>query len=67
ILDLKDVYTGLFKAMVFGTVIAAVGCTQGMLATGGARGVGRATRNAVVYSYLLILVLGYFLTSLFYA
>ncbi|MBI4231185.1 MAG: ABC transporter permease, partial [Planctomycetes bacterium] len=31
ILDLKDVYTGLFKAMVFGTVIAAVGCTQGML------------------------------------
>jgi phospholipid/cholesterol/gamma-HCH transport system permease protein len=62
----KDVYTGLLKAVIFGLVIAVVGCSQGLRATGGAIGVGRATRSAVVISYLLIIVLGYYVTFVFY-
>ncbi len=65
-IDLKDIYTGLFKAMVFGCVIATVGCGQGLRATGGAIGVGQATRTSVIVSFLQIIILGYFLTSLFY-
>ena len=62
----KDVYTGLLKSVIFGLVIAVVGCSQGLRATGGAIGVGRATRRAVVISYLLIIILGYYVTFLFY-
>lgn len=62
----KDVYTGLLKAFLFGIVIAIVGCSQGLRASGGAIGVGHATRRAVVVSYLLIIVLGYYITFLFF-
>lgn len=62
----KDMYTGLLKAFIFGVVIAIVGCSQGLRATGGAIGVGQATRRAVVVSYLLIIILGYYLTFIFF-
>jgi phospholipid/cholesterol/gamma-HCH transport system permease protein len=62
----KDLYTGLFKAYIFGTVVAAVGCSSGLRAEGGALGVGQATRNAVIKSFLLIIILGYYMTWLFY-
>jgi phospholipid/cholesterol/gamma-HCH transport system permease protein len=62
----KDIFTGLLKAVVFGMVIASVGCSQGLRARGGAIGVGQATRRAVVVSYLLIIVLGYYITFLFF-
>lgn len=66
ILTLKDLFTGLFKAFVFGIIIATVGCTQGMRAEGGAIGVGYATRRAVVISYILIIISGYYITWFFY-
>jgi phospholipid/cholesterol/gamma-HCH transport system permease protein len=62
----KDIYTGLFKSFVFGIIIAAIGCGQGLRARGGALGVGRATRLAVVNAFLLIIVSSYVLTALFY-
>jgi phospholipid/cholesterol/gamma-HCH transport system permease protein len=62
----KDVYTGLLKALIFGGVIACVSCAQGLRATGGAIGVGQAVRRAVVISYLLIIVLGYYVTFIFF-
>lgn len=62
----KDVYTGLVKAFVFGVLIGVVGCAQGLRASGGALGVGRAVRRAVVVSIVLVLVLGYILTAFFY-
>ncbi|MHC4924379.1 MAG: MlaE family ABC transporter permease [Planctomycetota bacterium] len=63
----KHVYSGLFKAYVFGILIGTVGCAQGLLASGGALGVGRAVRRAVVISIVLILVLGYYMTWGFYS
>ncbi|MDY0145502.1 MAG: ABC transporter permease [Kiritimatiellia bacterium] len=62
----KDLYVGLFKAFLFGLIIVTVGCYQGFTATEGAVGVGRATRRTVIVSFLLILVVGYFVTRLFY-
>jgi len=65
-LVLKDIETGFFKALVFGVVIAIVGCTQGLRAAGGAIGVGHATRRSVVISYILVIMLGYYITWIFY-
>lgn len=62
----KDLYAGLVKAFVFGLIIATVGSAAGLRATGGAIGVGRATRSSVIQSFVLIIVVGYYLTSFFY-
>ena len=65
-LKAKDIYTGLLKAFMFGALIAVVACSQGLRARGGAMGVGQAVRRSVVVSYLLIIVLGYYVTFFFY-
>lgn len=62
----KDLYVGMFKAFVFGIIITTVACHQGFSTSEGAVGVGRATRRSVIISFLLILVVGYFITRLFY-
>lgn len=49
-LALGDVMQGVYKSLVFGTVIAIVGVSTGFSVRGGAEGVGRATTQAVVYS-----------------
>jgi phospholipid/cholesterol/gamma-HCH transport system permease protein len=63
----KDVYTGLFKSFVFGLIIATIACSCGIRASGGALGVGQATRRAVRDSIVLIIVANYFLTYFFYS
>jgi len=62
----KDVYTGLAKSFVFGLTIGTVGLSAGMRAEGGALGVGRAVRRAVINSLLLIIILGYYMTWICY-
>jgi phospholipid/cholesterol/gamma-HCH transport system permease protein len=66
IADFKDLFVGVFKAYVFGLIITTVACYQGFVTREGAVGVGRNTRKTVVVSFLLILVMGYFITGLFY-
>ncbi|MBI3395251.1 MAG: ABC transporter permease [Spirochaetia bacterium] len=63
---LKDIWVGMLKAFVFGVTISSVSCHQGLAATGGAIGVGNAVRQAVVTSFLLVIILGYFITATFY-
>ena len=63
----QDVGTGLLKAMVFGFIVALMGCHHGYSASGGARGVGRATTQAVVSAAILIFATDYGLTTLFTA
>jgi phospholipid/cholesterol/gamma-HCH transport system permease protein len=60
-----DVASGLIKAAVFGFIVALMGCYHGFNATGGARGVGRATTHAVVSAAILIFAADYLLTSVF--
>ena len=62
----KDLYVGVVKAFIFGLIIVCVSCYQGFSTQEGAVGVGRATRRTVIVSFLLILMLGYFVTRLWY-
>lgn len=59
----KDLFMGILKSSVFGFLISAIACRHGFFATGGARGVGLATTNAVVESCVSILVTNYILTQ----
>jgi phospholipid/cholesterol/gamma-HCH transport system permease protein len=62
-----DVFMGLSKPVVFGFIIASIGCYYGMTAKGGTQGVGRATTQAVVAASVLIVVSDFFLTKLLMA
>jgi len=62
----KDVYSGLFKALVFGTIVSLISCSAGLRATKGAIGVGNATRQAVRDSIIAIIVTNYFMSWLFF-
>jgi phospholipid/cholesterol/gamma-HCH transport system permease protein len=59
-----DVVMGLSKPVLFGYIIATIGCYYGLSAKGGTQGVGRATTQAVVAASVLILVSDFFLTRL---
>ena len=61
-----DVFSGLVKAAVFGFIVTLLGCFMGYHSSGGAQGVGAATTNAVVSSAILILILDYILSQLFF-
>jgi phospholipid/cholesterol/gamma-HCH transport system permease protein len=57
-----EVVVGLIKALVFGGIVAMIGCYKGICCGEGAEGVGRATTEAVVYSSITILITNFFLT-----
>lgn len=62
----KDIYVGLFKAIIFGCTIAVVSCSAGLRADGGALGVGLAVQRAVKISIIMIIILGFITSSIFY-
>jgi phospholipid/cholesterol/gamma-HCH transport system permease protein len=66
-LSFNDLMHGLCKTPVFGLEIALIGCYNGLSATGGADGVGRATTVAVVVASITVLITDFFLTKLFIA
>jgi phospholipid/cholesterol/gamma-HCH transport system permease protein len=63
-LEFSDLMQGLSKPLIFGFILATVGCYQGLTVRGGTQGVGRATTQAVVVSSVFILVCNFFLTKL---
>jgi phospholipid/cholesterol/gamma-HCH transport system permease protein len=64
LLAFRDLRIALYKALVFGMIIALVGCWKGYRTQGGAEGVGNAPTSSVVTSSLWILVSDFFLTKL---
>ena len=58
----QDVIMGLVKPLIFGFIIATVGCFYGLSTTGGTQGVGRSTTQSVVAASVLILVVDFFVT-----
>lgn len=65
-LAFRDVFTGTGKTPFFALIIVLVACYNGMRASGGADGVGRATTQTVVTSSILILISNFFLTKFFF-
>lgn len=63
-LEFSDVFMGLAKPVVFGFIVATVGCYYGLSTKGGTQGVGRATTEAVVTSMILIIAVDVFITRL---
>jgi phospholipid/cholesterol/gamma-HCH transport system permease protein len=62
--DPQDFFSGFLKTIVFGGIVAIIGCYTGLRSGGGAEGVGVATTRSVVASFILILVSDYFLTEI---
>jgi phospholipid/cholesterol/gamma-HCH transport system permease protein len=62
-----DIVEGLVKPLFSGFIIATVGCFYGLRTTGGTRGVGRSTTQAVVTSSVLIILVDFIVTQLMIA
>jgi phospholipid/cholesterol/gamma-HCH transport system permease protein len=52
----SDIFSGLWKSLVFGYLVGTVGCFRGMQVRGGAESVGKYTTSSVVSSILLIII-----------
>lgn len=65
-LMVKDVVTGLVKAVAFGGIITIVGAYHGFQVAGGAEEVGMRTTSSVVSSIFMVIVFDLFFTALFY-
>jgi len=63
-LDFADLMQGFSKPIVFGFILATIGCYKGLTVRGGTQGVGRATTQAAVLGSILIIVADAFLTKL---
>ena len=61
-ITLFDVATGCIKSFIFGAILVTVCCYRGMRTSGGAAGVGQATTQCVVMSYVMILIADFLLT-----
>ncbi len=66
-----DLFTGIFKSVFFGGIIAVVSCYRGFHCESGAEGVGNAATAAFVMSFVLILavdlVLNILLDAIYYS
>jgi phospholipid/cholesterol/gamma-HCH transport system permease protein len=65
-IELRDVLSGLIKSVAFATIIAHVGCLEGLRVRGGPDAVGRSTTTAVVRSTFLVIVADAVFTAIFY-
>jgi phospholipid/cholesterol/gamma-HCH transport system permease protein len=65
-ISLSDFTTGLFKAGVFGLILALIACYNGFKVSGGAAGVGKATTDTVVQTIVSIVIADLIFTAIFY-
>lgn len=64
-MGLGSLLGGLFKALVYGSLVALAGCQQGMACGDSAMAVGQATTRAVVMGIVLIIVSAAVLTVIY--
>jgi phospholipid/cholesterol/gamma-HCH transport system permease protein len=64
-LVLNDLAQGLIKPLLFGMIVALVGCYYGLRTTGGTQGVGRSTTQAVVSASIWIFVVALLMDKIF--
>ena len=65
LMDFGDYFSGLAKTVFFAFAIGIISAYNGLTASGGADGVGRATTDTVVAIAITVLALDFFLTKLF--
>lgn len=65
--DVGDLLGGLFKSVVFGLVVAAIGCLRGLQTKTGASAVGISTTRAVVSGIVLIAIVDGIFAVVYYS
>lgn len=63
---ISDVVASLVKGLVFGGLAALVGSFKGLRAAGGPRGVGQAVNEAVVITFLLLFLVNFVFTIVYF-
>jgi phospholipid/cholesterol/gamma-HCH transport system permease protein len=66
-LYMQDVWMGITKPFVFGSIIATIACHVGLRTTGGTAGVGKATTVSVVAGSVAVIAADFFVTQIFLA
>jgi len=64
--QMADVWQGLLKALVFGLIAAIVASYKGMNAGGGPKGVGDAVNESVVITFLLLFIVNFVMTAIYF-
>lgn len=62
-LDYVDAVEGLIKPLVFGFIVGMIGSFFGLRTSGGTRGVGQSTTQAVVFASIIVIVADFFLSK----
>jgi phospholipid/cholesterol/gamma-HCH transport system permease protein len=65
-LSVWDIFSGPIKGVIFGALIAIVGCSWGLTTSGSAAAVGESTTAAVVTALLAIFVTDFLLSSVMF-
>lgn len=65
-LQIWDLIAAQIKSIIFGAIIAVIGCNWGLTTKGGAKGVGESTTAAVVTALIAIFVTNFFLSWLMF-
>jgi phospholipid/cholesterol/gamma-HCH transport system permease protein len=65
--ELSDIVNGLIKAVLFGFLLSVISTYKGYFTRGGAKGLGLATTQSVVYANVTIVIADYILTSLMFS
>jgi phospholipid/cholesterol/gamma-HCH transport system permease protein len=66
LLQIADLGSALLKAWLYGFIAAAVCCYKGMNCSRSPVGVGLAVKEAVVATFILVFIVNYVLTSLYF-
>src|ERR1700749_637640 len=64
--QLPDLYTGELKALIFGLIAGVVASYKGLNAGGGPKGVGDAVNQSVVIPFLLLFVVNFVITAVYF-
>jgi phospholipid/cholesterol/gamma-HCH transport system permease protein len=64
--QLPDLYTGEIKAFIFGIIAGVVAAYKGLNAGGGPKGVGDAVNQSVVITFLLLFMVNFVITAVYF-
>lgn len=64
--EMSDLVNGIIKALIFGFLLSVISTYKGYITRGGAKGLGIATTQSVVYANVTVVIADYILTSLMF-
>ncbi|WP_020143272.1 ABC transporter permease [Terracoccus sp. 273MFTsu3.1] len=64
--QLPDLWTAEIKALIFGAIAAVVAAFKGLNAGGGPKGVGDAVNQSVVITFMLLFVVNFVITAVYF-